>query len=714
MSAEVQSPETVISILPSFVQGAWWTPAAPQKVVDVLDASTGAPIARVSTDGLDTAAAIEYGRTVGQESLGKLTIHERALILKQLAQYLTDHKNELYELSFATGSTQRDHYIDVDGGIGTLFTFSSKGRRELPNSNVVIDGNVEVLSKDGSFIGEHIYQRMPGVAVEINAFNFPVWGMLEKFAPAFVAGMPTIVKPATPTGYVTEACVRLMLDSGLLPKGSLQLISGSARDLLDHLDYRDHVAFTGSAATAESLRKHPNVVTGGVRFTAETDSLNAAILAPDATPETPEFDAFIKAVFVEITAKAGQKCTAIRRVIVPNSLVEDVVSALAARVTEKVVIGDPRTEGVTMGALASKEQQAEVRKAVERLMSAGGTVRLGGPDGSVGSADAESGAFFPVTVLSFENADTPEVHFVEAFGPVTSVIGYSDIPDAVRLAALGGGSLVATVCTNDGSAAAQFAAGIGSHHGRVHFLNRQTAKTSTGHGSPMPHLVHGGPGRAGGGEELGGVRGIKHYMQRTAVQGSPDMLTAITGVWHPGATAQTVTRTTVDSGAGEHPFRKSLETLRIGDQFASDLRVVTLDDILKFAEETGDKFYAHTDEDAAMANPFFPRRVAHGYLLVSWAAGLFVDAAPGPVLANYGLENLRFITPVTYDDSIRVTLTAKKITPRVTDEYGEVAWDCVIHNQNDEMVATYDVLTLVAKVWPMPSSSAEEAASLAN
>ncbi|WP_271395277.1 phenylacetic acid degradation bifunctional protein PaaZ [Neomicrococcus lactis] len=703
MSAEVQNPQTAMSILPSYVQGAWWTPENPERVVEVTDASTGALVARVSTDGLDTEAAINYARTVGQAALGELTIHERALKLKELAQYLTEHKDALYKLSFATGSTQRDHYIDVDGGIGTLFTFSSKGRRELPNYNVVIDGSTEVLSKDGSFIGEHIYQRMTGVAVEINAFNFPVWGMLEKFAPAFVAGMPSIVKPATPTGYVTEACVRLMVDSGILPEGSIQLISGSARDLLDHLDYRDHVAFTGSAATAESLRKHPNVVTGGVKFTAETDSLNAAILGPDATPETPEFDAFVKAIFTEITAKAGQKCTAIRRVIVPQAMVEDVVAAVATRVTEKVVIGDPRTEGVTMGGLASKEQQSEVRKAVQRLIDAGGSVRLGGPDASVGSADAEAGAFFPVTILSFEDADTPEVHFVEAFGPVTSVIGYSSIEDAIRLAALGGGSLVATVCTNDGAVAAEFAAGIGAHHGRVHFLNRQTAKTSTGHGSPMPHLIHGGPGRAGGGEELGGVRGIKHYMQRTAIQGSPDMLTAITGVWHSGAAAQTVTRASVDAGTGEHPFRKSLETLQIGDQFASELREVKLEDILKFAEETGDKFYAHTDEEAAMANPFFPRRVAHGYLLVSWAAGLFVDAAPGPVLANYGLENLRFITPVTYDDSIRVTLTAKKITPRVTDEYGEVAWDCVIHNQNDELVASYDVLTLVAKVWPMPA-----------
>ncbi|CAM3617202.1 phenylacetic acid degradation bifunctional protein PaaZ [Micrococcus flavus] len=696
--------KTQTEILPSFVAGSWWAPEDPQKVTDVLDANTGQLMARVSTDGIDTAAVIEYGRTVGQKSLGELTIHERALKLKELALYLNSRIQELYDLSFATGATQRDHAFDVDGGIGTLFTFSGKGRRELPNSNVIVDGKVEPLSRDGSFIGEHIYQRIPGVAVQINAFNFPVWGMLEKFAPAFVAGVPTVVKPATPTGYVTEACVRMMLESGILPEGSLQLISGSARDLLDHLDYRDHVAFTGSAGTAETLRRHENVLTGGVRFTAETDSLNAAILGPDADKDSPEFEAFVKVVFQEMTVKAGQKCTAIRRVIVPEAMVEDVTAALTERLSAKVVLGDPRTEGTTMGALASKEQQSEVRKAVQTLVDAGGQVRLGGPDGSTGDADAEAGAFFAPTVLSFADARTPAVHEVEAFGPVTSVIGYTDVDDAVALAALGSGSLVATVATNDGATARAFAAGIGAHHGRVHFLNRQTAKTTTGHGAPVPVLVHGGPGRAGGGEELGGVRGVKHYMQRTAIQGSPDLLTAITGVWHQGAAANTVTREDVEAGTATHPFYKALDELRIGDQFASGLRTVTLEDITKFAEETGDMFYAHTDEEAAMANPFFPRRVAHGYLLVSWAAGLFVAPDPGPVLANYGLDDLRFITPVTYDDAIRVTLTAKRITPRVTDEYGEVAWDCQLHNQNDELVAQYDVLTLVAKTWPMPKT----------
>ena len=678
------------ALVPSYIKGQWWTPNNPAKVSEIQDTSTGETIFTASTEGIDTAGAIDYARQTGQQNLGQLTIHERALKIKELAIYLNEHKQELYDISFSAGSTQRDHYIDIDGGIGTLFTFSSKGRRELPNSNVIIDGATEPLSKDGSFIGEHIYTRLPGVAVEINAFNFPVWGMLEKFAPAFIAGMPSIVKPATATGYVTERCVRLMLDAGILPEGSLQLISGSARDLLDHLDYRDHVAFTGSANTAQSLRAHPSVQRKGVRFTAETDSLNAAILGPDARPDTPEFAAFIKSIFVEITAKSGQKCTAIRRVIVPAGLGDEVIAAIAETVEKKVTVGDPRAEGTTTGSLASYEQRGEVSSSVEKLVAAGGTIAY------QGTAPTE-GAFYPVTVLTFDDPRNAAVHSVEAFGPVTSVIEYSSVKEAIELAALGEGSLVATVCTDDQEVARQVVLGISAHHGRVLVLNREDAKTSTGHGSPVPHLVHGGPGRAGGGEELGGVRAVKHYMQRTAIQGSPNMLTAITGVWHQGADANTVTRASVDGGQGVHPFRKSLAELRVGDQFASGLRKVTLEDIAAFADSTGDQFYAHTDEEAATANPFFPRRVAHGYLLVSWAAGLFVDAAPGPVLANYGLENLRFITPVTYDDSIRVTLTAKKITPRVTDDYGEVAWDAVLHNQDDEIVATYDVLTLVEK-----------------
>ncbi|MBP2215530.1 phenylacetic acid degradation bifunctional protein PaaZ [Arthrobacter sp. CAN_C5] len=687
-----------VQTVPSFIEDAWWTPdtssLTDRNSADVRDASTGETLAVVSTEGLDVARVVDYARTTGQRTLGEFTIHQRALMLKALAQFLNDQRTSLYELSARTGATKIDSMVDIDGGIGVLFTFGSKGRRELPNSNVVVDGPPEILSKDGTFLGEHIYTRIPGAAVQINAFNFPVWGMLEKLAPAFLAGVPTIVKPATPTGYLTAAVVKFIIESNILPKGALQLISGSARDLLDYLDYRDLVSFTGSASTANKLKSHDNVVHGGVRFTSETDSLNAAILGEDAVPGTPEFDAFIKSLVTEITVKAGQKCTSIRRTIVPKALVNDVVAAAKERIEQRVVLGDPRAEGVTMGALASLDQLRDVRSAVETMIAAGGELAYGTLDAprvtrADGTVDTVTdGAFMSPVLLTWENAEAIELHTVEAFGPVASVIGYDDAAHAVRLAALGAGSLVATVCTNDPAVARELVLGISAHHGRVLMLNREDARSSTGHGSPVPHLVHGGPGRAGGGEELGGIRSVLHHMQRTAIQGSPNMLTAVTGVWHTGADQR------FDDA---HPFRKNLATLRIGDAVRSELRQVTLEDITAFANSTGDTFYAHTNEEAAAANPFFPGIVAHGYLLLSWGAGLFVDPAPGPVLANYGLENLRFITPVAAGDSIRVTLTSKRITPREDEEYGEVAWDAVLHNQNDEIVATYDVLTLVEK-----------------
>jgi oxepin-CoA hydrolase/3-oxo-5,6-dehydrosuberyl-CoA semialdehyde dehydrogenase len=699
-TAAAEATVDTVETVPSFVQDSWWTPDAGSaaSAVPVRDASTGEILAKVSADGLDLAAVVEYGRTTGQAELGKLTFHQRALKLKELAQYLNARREHFYTFSAQSGATKIDSMIDIDGGIGVLFTFGSKGRRELPNSQVVVDGPMEVLSKDGSFAGEHIYTRIPGVAVQINAFNFPVWGMLEKFAPAFIAGVPTIVKPATPTGYVAAAVVKAIIESNILPAGSLQLISGSVRGLLDVLDYRDLVAFTGSASTALTLKSHRNVVEGGVRFTSETDSLNAAILGPDAVEGTPEFDAFVKSVVTEMTAKAGQKCTSIRRALVPQELVSAVTAAVGKRIQERVVLGDPRAEGVTMGALASLEQLADVRAAVQSLLDAGGELTYGTLDSpSVTSADGstgvvEGGAFMSPVLLGWDDAEAEALHSLEAFGPVASVVGYKDLADAVRLAARGGGSLVATVCTNDPAVAQELVTGIAAHHGRVLMLNREDARSSTGHGSPVPHLVHGGPGRAGGGEELGGIRSVMHHMQRTAIQGSPNMLTAVTGIWHTGADRNFTLET-----EGQHPFRKPLATLHIGDAIRSDLREVTLEEITKFANSTGDTFYAHTNQEAAAANPFFPGIVAHGYLLLAWGAGLFVEPAPGPVLANYGLENLRFITPVAAGDSIRVTLTAKKITPRETDEYGEVAWDAVLTNQNDEIVATYDVLTLVEK-----------------
>ncbi|WP_194397701.1 phenylacetic acid degradation bifunctional protein PaaZ [Microbacterium atlanticum] len=705
------SDQTEVGILPSYLCDRWWTPALGQgegadgDATDVLDASTGEVVTRVSTAGVDLAGAIAYARTTGQASLGALTFHQRALLLKEFALALTGRKEELYELSKRAGATVRDSLSDVDGGIGVLFTYSSKGRRELPNAQVYLDGPVEPLSKDGSFLGRHVYTRLPGVAVQINAFNFPMWGALEKFAPAFLAGVPTIVKPATPTAYVAEAWVRILVDTGRLPAGSLQLVSGAVPGLFDHLGLGDLVGFTGSAATAERLRTQ---AAPGVRFTRETDSINASVLGPDAVPGTPEFDAYVKQLMVELTTKAGQKCTAIRRAIVPEAAVEPLIEALRGKIAERVVVGDPRADGVTMGPVVSRAQRDEVLRAVGELQAAGGRLLLGTTDapdvtradGSIGPAP--EGAFVAPILVGFDGdpAALPDaVHDVEAFGPVASLLAYRTVEEAADLVGRGGGSLVTSVATSDPAVATTLLARTAAYNGRLLFLDRDDARSSTGHGAPVPHLVHGGPGRAGGGEELGGIRAVLHHMQRTAVQGSPAMLTALTGVWHQGAASRSDT----------HPFRKSLAELAIGDQIASPTRPVTLDDIETFANFTGDLFYAHMDEAAAAANPFFPGRVAHGYLLVSWAAGLFVDPEPGPVLANYGLENLRFVTPVSPGDEIRVVLTAKQITPRETDEYGEVRWDAVILNQDDDIVATYDVLTLVAKTAEQAASAAASA-----
>lgn len=695
-------------VLGSYVLDAWWYPGGGTgaQIVAGLsgaltrDASTGSPMGAVSADGLDIQEVVAHARNMGRSNVGQLTLHERARILKELALYLKANRQSLDELSLATGATATDGTTDIDGGISTLLTFSSKGRRELPNAHVIEEGPVETFAKDGTFMGTHILQPLPGVAVQINAFNFPVWGMLEKFAPAFIAGLPVIVKPATPTAYLTVECVRLMIESGLLPAGALQLITGSARDLLDYLDYRDVVAFTGSATTARSLAGHPSVTQRGLRFQAETDSLNAAILGPDVGASSvvsseahPTFDAFIDAVWTEMVVKAGQKCTAIRRVFVPHGMTNHVVAALTQRLETRTVVGDPREDGTTMGPLASTDQAAEVRAALDTLIAAGGHVAYGNTD-----KPRATSAFMNPVILTFADPTTPELHDVEVFGPVVSIAEYASPQEAVDLAALGGGSLVATVCSNKEEFVAQVVAGIAGHHGRVHVLDAVDAQTSTGHGAPLPHLIHGGPGRAGGGEELGGVRAIKHHMSRTAVQGPPDMLTAITGVWHTGAATRLAGAPEFGgSGDNPHPFTLPLNDLRIGDGFASGLRQVTREDITAFANTTGDTFYAHTDDAAAEANPFFPGVVAHGYLLVSWAAGLFVEPSPGPVLANYGLENLRFITPVQAGDSIRVTIVAKRITPRATDNYGEVAWDAVINNQRGDVVVTYDVLTLVEK-----------------
>ncbi|WP_372728882.1 phenylacetic acid degradation bifunctional protein PaaZ, partial [Nocardioides sp.] len=529
----------------------------------------------------------------------------------------------------------------------------------------------------------------PGVAVQINAFNFPVWGMLEKLAPAFLAGLPTIVKPASQTAYLTELVVRRIIESQILPEGTLQLLAGSAGTLLDELGIQDSVAFTGSAHTAGLLRNHPQVLHGGVQLGVEADSLNCSILGPDVTSADPEFDLFVKGVVTEMTVKAGQKCTAIRRTIVPAAIADEVVEAIRARLA-KVTVGHPAHPDVRMGALASLDQREEVRKAVQALRSSAEIV-YGDPDHvDVIGADAESGAFMSPVLLR-ANKGAVEPHDIEPFGPVSTVLTYDSVEEAIELAARGKGSLVGSLVTHDPDVARRVTLGLAPWHGRILVLDRDDAAESTGHGSPLPVLVHGGPGRAGGGEELGGIRGVLHHLQRTAIQGSPDMVTAITGRWTTGST-RTVEET--------HPFRKSLAELRIGDTISSAERTVTLADIEHFAEFTGDTFYAHTDAEAAARNPLFGGIVAHGYLVVSLAAGLFVDPDPGPVLANFGVDGLRFLTPVKADDTISVTLTVKQITPRMNADYGEVRWDALVTNTDGDPVATYDVLTLVAKTWP--------------
>ena len=650
-------------------------------------AVTGEPIASISSDGLDFRGMLEHARTVGGAHLRKMTFHERGDMLKALAQYLMEQKKDFYGLSTETGATRSDSWIDIDGGISTLFVFSSKARREMPNDHVYLDGPPEHLSRNGTFVGQHIYTPKLGAAVHINAFNFPVWGMLEKLAPTLAAGVPAIVKPASSTAYLTELVVRRIIESEILPPGSLQLICGGVGDLFDHLSCQDTIAFTGSKTTAEKLQQHPRVVSESVAFTAETDSLNASILGPDAVPGTPEFDLYINEVVREMTSKAGQKCTAIRRIIAPGAIAGELVDALSTALGQ-VSIGNPANKEVGMGALASQGQRDEVRARIGDLAKEADVVYGGSDDFPVVDADARRGAFFMPTLLHCQKPmRSSAVHSVEAFGPVSTVLPYDTLDEAIELARMGEGSLAGSIITNDNDVARELVLGTAAYHGRMLVLNRHCAKESTGHGSPLPHLVHGGPGRAGGGEEMGGVRGIKHYMQRTAIQGSPETLSVIGHRWIRGAD---------EKDPGAHPFRKTFEQLKLGDTFRSDLREVSLDDINHFAQFTGDTFYAHMDEAAAAKNPFFEGRVAHGYLIVSFAAGLFVDPDFGPVLANYGIDDLRFITPLNYGDSMRVRLACKQKTLRGDSGYGEVRWDAEITNQDDEIVAQYDVLTMVA------------------
>lgn len=668
----------------SFAAGEWIAPGAGAR--NIASAVTGDTIASAGNNALDVQGMLDYARNVGGPALRALTFHDRAKMIKALALAISKNKQALYDLSFATGATQSDHMIDIDGGIGTMFVFASKGRREMPDGHVYLDGEVEQLSRHGTFMGQHICTPLQGVAVHINAFNFPVWGMLEKLAPTLLAGVPAIVKPATNSCYVTELAVKIMLDSGILPAGALQLVSGGLGDMLDRLTLQDVVSFTGSAQTALSLRSAPHILENSIRFVAEQDSLNASILGPDAVPGTPEFDLFVKEVQREMTTKAGQKCTAIRRMMVPENHVDAVIEALSARL-DKTQIGDPKLETTRMGALVSGGQKRDVLEKAAIIGQEAERV-YGDPDNfTVDGADAEKGAFVPPMLFHCANPDSAErVHDTEAFGPVSTIMGYRDVDHAIELVNKGQGSLVASVITHDPTVAREVAMGAGAFHGRLYFNNRDSMKESTGHGSPLPHMVHGGPGRAGGGEEMGGVRGVKHYMQRTAIQGSPDILSAIGDKWVPGATETT---------NKAHPFTRTFHDLKIGDTLHTEPRVVTMEDIEHFAHFTGDTFYAHMDDAAAKRNPFFPGRVAHGYLLLSFAAGMFVEPNEGPVLANTGLDNLRFMKPIEAGETIKVRLTVKKKTPR-NEEYGEVRWHVSLTDGEGELAAEYELLTMNA------------------
>lgn len=680
--------------LQSYIAGRWVGREAAQELRSAIN---GQVVARTHAEAIDFGAAVDHARTQGLPALLALDFQQRAERLKALARYLVEHKEQLYAVSAHTGATRADSWIDIEGGAGTLSAYAALGGGELPSGNVVHEGPAIPLGKQGGFAGTHILVPRQGVAVHINAFNFPVWGLLEKFAPSFLAGMPCIGKPATATSYLTAALVRLIQASGTVPEGSLQLVVGGTGDLLDRLDGRDIVTFTGSADTAAKLRVHPNIVRQAIGFNAEADSLNCAILAPDVTPDDEEFELFVKEVAREMTVKAGQKCTAIRRAIMPRQHLDAVAERLRARLA-RTVVGDPAREEVRMGALASQAQRSDVAARVAELLQ-GAELVYGARDGfaPVGEGVAEGAFFAPTLLLSRQPLAHDAAHDVEAFGPVSTLMPYDGIDEAMALAARGRGSLVGTLVTRDPATAARVVPQVAALHGRLLVLDREAAAESTGHGAPLPQLKHGGPGRAGGGEELGGVRAVKHYLQRAAVQGSPRMLAAVTGEYLRGAPVQE---------SELHPFRKHFDELQIGDSLLTHRRTVSEADIVAFGGISGDYFYMHFDAVAAAASPF-GKRIAHGYFVLSAAAGLFVSPAPGPVLANYGLDTLRFVKPVGIGDTIQARLTCKRKTDRPARKgqppQGVVAWDVQVSNQDGELVASYDILTLVLK---RPSAAA--------
>ncbi|MDR8393311.1 phenylacetic acid degradation bifunctional protein PaaZ [Aliifodinibius sp. S!AR15-10] len=667
----------------SYVQGNW---AEEGTEKDLISAVNGTPVAQMVEADLDYKGACEYARQVGGPKLREMSIHERAFKIKFLAKYLLERKEKYYELSTHTGATRQDSWIDIEGGIESMFTLSSKARIELSDAPYHVEGGVERLSKKGTFVGQHICVPRHGVGVQINAFNFPVWGMLEKLAPMIIAGLPAIIKPAPTGSYLAHAVFKNIIESKLLPEGAVQYIAADKPgDLLDHLTSQDSVAFTGSAETGQKLKSHPNIITNNVRFNLEADSLNASILGPDVTPEMKEFDLFVKEVVNEMTVKAGQKCTAIRRTIVPQERAKEVIKALKNRL-KSITIGDPTQKETSMGPLASVEQADRFASSMQDLTEVTESAY------SDGKENGEGAFVSPKVLLCHKPLEIDPIHKVEAFGPMTTVMPYQSIEEAIKLTNKADGSLVGSLFTADDQVAKDITLGCAPYHGRFMVVNRHCADESTGHGSPMPHMVHGGPGHAGGGEELGGARAVLHYMQRVALQGSPTTLTEITGQYIKGGETEE---------AEKHPFQKYFEDLEVGEALTTHRRTVTEADISNFGAISGDHFYAHFDEIAAK-DSLFGKRVAHGYFVLSAAAGLFVDPAPGPVLLNYGLDNLRFVAPVTPGETIRAKLIVKSKKVRQKKEkdkypFGIIYWDVEVTNQDDELVADYTILTLIKR-----------------
>jgi len=685
--------------LENFISGKWITGDGEGQ--PLYNAVTGEVITHATSKGLDFKSMTSYARKVGNPNLRKLTFHERGRMLKELAIHLRKHLDKFYAISYQTGATKADSWIDIEGGIGNLFANASL-RRKFPDEIFCVDGETHNLGKNNTFVGTHLLVPKEGVAIHINAFNFPVWGMLEKCAVNWLAGMPAIVKPATITSFLTEAVVKEIIASKILPEGALQLICGSAGDLLDHVCSQDVVTFTGSATTGMMLKSHPKILSESVPFNMEADSLNCIVLGEDVIPDMPEWDIFIKEVRKEMTSKAGQKCTAIRRIFVPENKMEGLWKAIATSLSQ-TTIGNPLNDKVRMGSLAGESQRKEVKTQVKKLLASSQIVYGSLDSVQVVDADPEKGAFLsPVLLMNEKPFAAKEAHEVEAFGPVSTMMPYKNLEDAIELSKLGKGSLCTTIVTAGYNTAKQYVIGAATHHGRILVLNNECAKESTGHGSPLPLLIHGGPGRAGGGEEMGGIRGVKHYMQRTALQSSPTMLTEITGVYQQYAKGK---------DPGKHPFKKYFEELQVGDQVITEKRIITSEDIDKFADLSGDHFYAHI-KTTDFTGTIFEQQVAHGYFIMSIAAGLFVDSYDkNPVLLNYGIDELRFTKPVYPGAEIHIRFTCKEKLPsdkRIVEkpedlkkgddiEKGIVKWLVEMMDETGEITGVATILTMVAK-----------------